>query len=110
MSNPKKAPDDGSVRSTSPEVANIEAPVDLMHLSQLLEAFMGAKTPGDGRRMLEQHPELVSDDVWWITDRLLESGRDTGNVEMVYVLHERRRVLQRCREVGVAAALRELGY
>ena len=110
MSNPKKSPDYGSMPSASPELVEIEAPVDLIHLSHLLEAFMRAATPSDGRRILEQHPELLSDDVWWMTDRLLEGGRDAGDAEMVYVLHERRRVLQRCREVGVATALSELGY
>jgi hypothetical protein len=85
----------------------IEAPVDVVHLSEVLEAFMGTKTPAEGRRLLDQHPELLSDDVWWITERLLESGRKAGNAEMVYVLHERRRLLQRCREVGVAATFSE---
>lgn len=108
MSIPKKPPEDGSLPPASPELLEIQAPVDLVHLSQILEAFMSAATPGEGRRLLEQHPELLSNDVWWMTERLLESGRDAGNAEMVYVLHDRRRVLQRCREVGVATAFSEL--
>jgi hypothetical protein len=110
MSSSTKPPDDGVVPPASSGVVRIEAPVDIVHLAHLLDAFMRAATPSDGRRILEQHPELLSDDVWWMTGRLLETGRDAGDAEMVYVLHERRRVLKRCREVGVAAALSELGY
>lgn len=88
----------------------IEAPVDVIHLAQLFDAFIRAATPSDGRRILEQHPELLSDDVWWMTDRILESGREAGDAELVYVVHERRRVLKRCREVGLATALSEFGY
>lgn len=90
------------------ESLEIHAPVDVMHLYELLGRFMCAQTPTEGRRILEQHPELLGDDAWFVADRLLEGARARGDAEAVFVLHERRVVLQRCREVGIAAAFSKL--
>jgi len=87
----------------------IHAPIDLMHVSTLLEQFIAAKTPDEGRRILEQHSELLSDYVSFLLDWVLDDARAAGNAEAVFVIHERCGLLRRCREVGVAACFKELG-
>jgi len=82
----------------------LNSPDGHLHLAEVLERFMSAQTPADGRQILEQHPELLGEDASFVLDRLLEALRAQGNTEALFVLQERRALLQRCREVGIDAA------
>jgi len=86
----------------------MRAPIDLAYLASLLEQFVGARTPADGRRILEQHPQLLGKDASFVLDRVLEGAHAEGNADALHALQQRRAFLQRCREVGIDAAFREL--
>jgi hypothetical protein len=88
---------------------NIDIPIAFKQLADLLDSFIRARTSADGRRILEQHPELLGEDARFFLDGLIEHARAEGNAELLFVSYERRDLLQRCREVGVDAAFRELG-
>lgn len=105
----RSSSEDREIPASADYVTEIHAPVDVMHLAQLMAQLMGARSAAEARSLIEQHSELLSDYTWFMTDRLVEDARASGDAEAVLVLHERRAVLQRCREVGVAAAFREFG-
>lgn len=86
----------------------VQAPVDLEHLQELLRQFVDARSPSEARSLLERHAALLSDECLFILDQTLEAARAGGDAPAVFVFHERRGILQRCREVGVAAAFDEL--
>ena len=90
------------------ETMKIHAPVDLEHLQDLLRQFVDAISAAEARSLLERHAALLSDDCLFILDRTVEAARVGGDARAVFVFHERRCILQRCREVGVTAAFEEL--
>jgi hypothetical protein len=109
MSASRKSSNEETGSAPSIEFTEIHAPVDLVRVQELVDQFMRVRSPAEGRRMLEQHSELLSDEYLFILDRIVDAAREAGDAEAVFVLHERRGLLQRCREVGVAAAFEELG-
>lgn len=94
--------------SFSIEGMQVHAPEDLVHLQALLWQFVEARSASEARNLLERHAGLLSDTCLLLLDQTLEAARAGGDAPAVFVFHERRGILQRCREVGVAAAFDEL--
>jgi hypothetical protein len=73
-----------------------------------LHSFLMAKTSADSERALESHPDVMSDGR---TDRLLakwiNDAAKQGDSKHVRFLERRRRLLSRCRDVGIRRAFAE---
>ncbi|WP_287910895.1 hypothetical protein [Chloroflexus sp.] len=76
-------------------------------LVQMLNEFITANTWNESQRIVEQHPELLSDEADELLSHWLEAARSQGDASAVRVLEEQRALLRRCREVGVAQAFVE---
>ena len=76
-------------------------------LLETVQQFVQARSWGDSRRVVEQHPELLGEETDDLLGRLLEGARDAGEDLVARVLEEHRALLRRCREVGVEAAFAE---
>lgn len=73
-----------------------------------LQAFIQARTWAATRRVLADHPELLSDEADDVLSQLIASARESeegGDTERI--LTEHRDLLRRCREVGVEQAFAE---
>ncbi len=84
-----------------------EAARQMMQALPLLEAlqeFIEAETWPESRRVLEVHPELLSDEADALLERLIQAQEDEDRRR---ILEEHRALLRRCREVGIARALAE---
>ena len=73
-------------------------------LLQALQGFLQARTWDTSRRILEQHPELLTDETHDLLRQLMEAQEDRDTLRY---LEERRALLRRCREVGIEAAFAE---
>ena len=73
-------------------------------LLQALQSFLQAHTWDESRRILEQHPELLTDETDDLLRQLMEAQEDKDTLRY---LEERRALLRRCREVGIEAAFAE---
>ena len=71
-------------------------------LISLLQAFVSAPSWAETRCVVEENPELLSEESDWLLARLLETYRDDSRA--VRVLTEHRDLLRRCREVGIEVA------
>jgi len=76
-------------------------------LLETVQQFVQARSWGDSRRVVEQHPELLGEETDDLLSRLLQGARDAGEGLVVQVIEEHRALLHRCREVGVEAAFAE---
>ena len=94
--------------SFSIEGTQVHAPEDLVHMQALLWQFVEAPSASEARSLLERHAALLSETCLLLLDQTLGAARAGGDAPAVFTLHERRGILQRCREVGVAAAFDEL--
>ena len=77
---------------------------------QLLEtifAFIQAETWAESRRIVEAHPELLSDEADGLLGQLADAARAQGDENARRVFDEHRALLRRCREVGVERAFAE---
>jgi hypothetical protein len=76
-------------------------------LMEQLLAFVQAETWQDSQRMVDEHPELLSEqaDTWM--EKLAGMAYEQGDEQLTAALEEHRVLLQRCREVGVEAAFEE---
>ncbi len=83
------------------------AHTDPEQLLRALMAFIQADTWAESRRVVEQHPELLSDEADELLAQRVELARAQGNEDAVHLLEEHRVLLRRCREVGVARAFAE---
>jgi tetratricopeptide (TPR) repeat protein len=73
-----------------------------------LQEFVNARTWSESRRVVEAHPELLTDEADRLLALLLEQYQD--NAEAVRILEEHRVLLRRCREVGIGEAFaRKMG-
>src|SRR5512135_744644 len=75
---------------------------------QLLRAirkFVAAKTWSGSKRILEQHPELLSDKADAFLVHLIA---EQTNEHVIQVLSQHRELLRRCRDVGLDAAFAHL--
>ena len=74
---------------------------------QTLKAFTTAYSFAEARRILEAHPELLSDEADTMLGELIQFTRRQGDNRVVRLFEERRALLRRCREVGVTQAFAE---
>ncbi len=81
---------------------------DARQLAAPLQAFVHADTWALSRSVLQEHPELLSESVDSLFNRLIEEARIQGQENAVPYLEQHRAVLRRCRKVGVEAAFAEL--
>jgi hypothetical protein len=75
---------------------------------KVLYEFLAAPTWSESRWSVEQHPELLSEGTDLALGKMLlyvQMQGDTGKAEL---FEEHRRLLRRCREVGVDAAFQEI--
>ncbi|HHH41554.1 MAG TPA: hypothetical protein ENK56_06070, partial [Chloroflexi bacterium] len=77
-------------------------------LGQTLFAFIQADTWAESRSIVEQHPELLSDEADALLDQLIEAARVQGDESAQRTFEEHRALLRRCREVGVERAFAAL--
>ncbi len=75
-------------------------------LEQPLRQFIDASTWNESRRILEQHPELLSEDADHILVLLMYESLVHGDPVDLIEMH--RNLLLRCREVGVEQAFAEI--
>ena len=107
MSGSRPAPK-GKLVSFKIGTMQVRAPVDLQHLQELLEQFLDTRSASEARSLLERDAALLSDECLFLLDQTLVAARAGGDARAVFLFHERRGILQRCREVGVTAAFEEL--
>ena len=72
-----------------------------------LQAFIQAETWGESRRILEAHPELLSDEADALLGELITAAQAQGDEDARRVFEEHRALLRRCREVGIEQAFAE---
>ncbi len=78
------------------------------NLAHGLEKFLTAPTWAETRRVLETHPELLSDPDLSLLERLLEEARQQGDADAVRFFEQHRDLLRRAREMGLERAFAEL--
>ncbi|MFP3896603.1 MAG: CpXC domain-containing protein [Anaerolineales bacterium] len=76
-------------------------------LGEKLQTFMQKETWLASQRYLEGHPELLDDAADRLLQQLISTSRERGEKDYAEIFEEHRRILQRCREVGVAEAFAE---
>ncbi len=81
---------------------------DIENLLQALQRFLTAPTWAETRRVLEAHPELLSDAALALLERLLEEARQQRDADLVRLLEQHRDLLRRAREVGLDRAFAEM--
>lgn len=79
----------------------VEAMVGDGDLAMHLQAFITAETWAESRRIVEAHPELLTDEADALLGQLIEAACTQGDENGVRLLEEHRTLLRRCREVGV---------
>ena len=90
------------------EVGVEEAFAELKRGSELVQtllAFIQAETWEESRRILESHPELLTDEADAVLGQLVQAQEDE---DARHFLEELRALLRRCREVGIERAFAEL--
>jgi|SRR5215472_13533028 len=76
-------------------------------LTFTVSLFLRAQTGSAKRRLLEQHPELFGSEAEKLLAYLYGTARAQGNEDEARVLDMHRRLLLRCRQIGVEAAFAE---
>ena len=76
-------------------------------LAQTLFAFVSADTWAESRRIVEAHPELLTDDADSLLEQLIESARAQNDANAVRIFEEHRALLRRCRDAGIEQAFAE---
>ncbi|MEA2672470.1 MAG: hypothetical protein QOG45_2690, partial [Chloroflexota bacterium] len=74
-----------------------------------VHAFISADTWPASRRIVDDHPELLGDPADRVLTRLEREARAEGQPGFADLLRTHRRLLARCREIGVREAFAELG-
>jgi hypothetical protein len=73
-------------------------------LREVVGAFINVPSWIEGKRTVEEHPELLGDDADRLLGGLVAAYRQNGSAEAAEALEQRRALLRRCQEVGVDAA------
>jgi len=76
-------------------------------LFDALDQFVRAETWDESQRIVEQHPELLSDDADALFSRMTEAARAQADDRSAAMFEEHRDLLRRCREAGVPRAFAE---
>jgi|GEM_PF-2476971 len=93
------------------EVGVEEAFAELRRGSELVKtifAFIQAETLEESRRILEAHPELLTDEADAMLGRLIDTAQAQGDEAALRIFERHRALLRRCREVGIPRAFAEL--
>jgi tetratricopeptide (TPR) repeat protein len=80
--------------------------VDCVQLLQRLRGFVDAKTLDERRQLVTEQPDLTFDEASGVMAKL---GEDEASEERRQTIHECRTLLERCKEIGIAAAFAEIG-
>ncbi|MCS7040812.1 MAG: hypothetical protein NZP34_14490, partial [Caldilineales bacterium] len=78
-------------------------------LSAVLSQFIWARTWDASQHIVEDHPELLSDEADALLVQLLDAAEAQGDEGAAQTLAEHRVLLRRCREVGIPRAFAEKG-
>ncbi len=81
--------------------------LDSVQLFDVIQAFIQAETWAASRRIIEAHPELLSDEADQLLGRLVALARQQGEAQAEGAFTEHRQLLGHCRQVGVEAAFAE---
>ncbi|HEY9663486.1 MAG TPA: hypothetical protein V6C65_33995 [Allocoleopsis sp.] len=83
-------------------------PMEAMHkpesLPSLLEQFLNAETPQKAQELIEQYPELLSEEADHWLEQAIEAQDNDKDREWLQMCWE---LLERCRTVGINAAFAE---
>jgi succinate dehydrogenase flavin-adding protein (antitoxin of CptAB toxin-antitoxin module) len=83
-------------------------PSDPEQLKQTIFALIQAETWEESRRILEAHPELLTDEADAVLGRFIDTAQAQGDEAALRIFERHRALLRRCREVGVEEAFAEL--
>lgn len=72
-----------------------------------IQQFIQAEIWDASQRIVEQHPELLSDETETALGRLIEAAQTEGDEKAMRIFAEHRDLLHRCREASVARAFAE---
>jgi hypothetical protein len=81
--------------------------MDSVQLFDVIQAFIQADTWAASQRLIEAHPELLSEEADQLVGQLVAIARQQGDDQAEGAFTEYRHLLARCRQVGVEAALAE---
>ena len=78
-----------------------------LEVVEVVDRFVETKTWPEARRLVEAHPELLSDEADEVLTEMMAFAMESGDREGRSVLREHRSVLRRSRKVGVRRAFAE---
>ena len=78
--------------------------LDSVQLFDLMQAFIQADTWATSQRIIEAHPELLSEEADQLLSQLAAVARQQGDAQAEGAFTEHRQLLAHCRQVGVEAA------
>lgn len=81
--------------------------MDSVQLSHVIQTFIQADTWAASQRIIEAHPELLSDEADQLLGQLVSIARQQGDAQAEGTFSEHRQLLARCRQMGVEAAFAE---
>jgi hypothetical protein len=81
--------------------------LDPVQLLDVIQAFIQADTWAASQRIIEAHPELLSDEADQLLSQLVVIARQQGDSQVENIFTEHRQLLARCRQVGMEAAFAE---
>ncbi len=81
--------------------------MDPVQLFDIIQSFIQADTWAASQRIIEAHPELLSDEADRLLGQLVALARQQDDTQAGGAFTEARQLLARCRQVGVKAAFAE---
>jgi hypothetical protein len=81
--------------------------LDSVQLFDVIQTLIQADTWAASQRIIEAHPELLSDEADQLLGQLMAVARQQGDAQAEGAFTEHRQLLARCRQVGVEAAFSE---
>jgi hypothetical protein len=81
--------------------------LDLVQLFDVIQSFVQADTWAASQRIVEAHPELLSDEADQLLSQLVAIAGQQGDAQAEGAFTEHRQLLAQCRQVGVEAAFAE---
>jgi hypothetical protein len=81
--------------------------LDTVQLFDVIQAFIQADTWAASQRIIEAHPELLSEEADQLLGQLVAVARQQGDAQAKGAFAQYRQLLVRCRQVGAEAAFAE---
>jgi hypothetical protein len=81
--------------------------LDSVQLFDIIQAFIQADTWAASQRVIEAHPELLSDEADQLLGQLVAVAHQQGDSQAKDAFTQHRQLLARCRQAGVEAAFAE---